>query len=213
MSLNTTLRPVAEPLGGALINLDTAAAGRARKSIVQNLADVEGWEAPEHGSERYRMLEAALASRGIAYRHGGGDGHHDAWSLVRDCAQVATQRDGIDVTRWSPGFGGVKEQCARMALTQWGLVEVKERHAAPGDVVLFSIEGGVHAAVISAPGGDLVWPMLPGKKPKSEFRMIHAPGRAVTEAFAGPYWTAKMLAVFSFDGGQAPARPLRLAAA
>lgn len=210
------LAHITEPLGAALVHLDQAAASRSGKTIIQTLADVGGWQAPEHNSERYRMLEAALASRGMPWRFGGGEGAHDAWSLARECAAFAAQRDCIDVER--PGAGwGITEQEARKALTQWGLSEVRLRHAAPGDLLLFDMPeqaigggrvyaGGFHVAVMSAPGGDLSWSMLPGRvlpQPK----IIHAyPVRAVVESWMGPMWSERLVAAFSFD---TPGKPLK----
>lgn len=210
------LRHVGEPLGLALVNLDRAAAKRSGLSVIDTLAQVGGWEAPEHDSERYRMLEAALASRGMPWRSGGGEGMHDAWSLVRECAQFATQRDGIDVERPYAGWG-VSESKARKVLTQWGLTEVKTRYAAPGDVLLFDVpqqdlgggrtfDGGFHAAILSEPGGDLSWSMLPTKK-RPAARMVHTfPARAVIESFVSPLWRARLVAAFSFDTPFVPGR-------
>lgn len=218
------LAHITEPLGGALIRLDEAAASRSRKSVVQTIADSQGWEAPEQGSERCRMLEAALSYRGTPYRFGGGGGRHDAWSLLRTCAAHAVQRDCVDIPRTVPGYPGVSDAAARLAFLQWGLVEIKPRHAEPGDVLLFSvpdeplvgggvaIPGGVHAGVLSAPGGELPFAMLPGQS-REHAMMIHAyPGRAVIEAslFAG--WESRLVSAFSFDTGR-KARPFRLAAA
>lgn len=218
------LAHITEPLGGALIKLDEAAAFRARKSIVQTIADAQGWEAPVAGSERSRMLEAALSYRGTPYRYCGGGGSHDAWSLLRTCAAHAVERDCVDIPRTVPGYAGVSDAAARLAFLQWGLVEIKPRHAEPGDVLLFhvpdeplvgggvAIPGGVHAAILSAPGGSLSWSMMPGKV-REQAMMIHAyPGRAVIEAslFAG--WESRLVSAFSFDTGR-KARPFRLAAA
>jgi len=217
------LAHITEPLGAALVHLDTAAASRARKSIVQTIADAQGWEAPQAGTERCRMLEAALSYRGTPYRFRGGQGAHDAWSLLRTCAAHAAERDCVDIPRTVPGYAGVSDAAARLAFLQWGLTEIKPRHAEPGDVLLFhvpdeplvgggvAIPGGVHAAILSAPGGELSWSMMPGKA-REQAMMIHAyPGRAVMEAslFAG--WESRVIGSFSFDTG-AKARPFRLAA-
>ena len=196
------LRPVSEPLNRALADLDRIAAKRAGKSIIQNLADLDGWVAPEEGTERYRMLEAALASRGMPWRFLGGDGGHDAWSLLQACTAVATQRDPMEVTR--DGMI-VTEQSARMAFTQWGLTEVRIRHAEPGDVLLFDMDGGVSAAVMSSPGGEMSWAMLPGHK-LPEAKLIGAmKARGTCESWAGPFWMDKLTAAFSFDGPKGPA--------
>lgn len=190
------LRPVAEPLGAAMVQLDRAVARKAGKTVIQNLADLGGWKAPEEGTERYRMLEAALASRGMPYRFLGGEGCHDAWTLLQACSAVATQRDPMGATR--DGMN-VSEASARTAFTQWGLSEVRVRHAEPGDVLLFDIDGGVTAAIMSAPGGETSWAMLPGKT-APEAKIIGAiRARSVCESWAGPYWTDKLCAAFSFD--------------
>lgn len=197
------LRAVSEPLGRAMIQLDRAVARKAGKTVIQNLADVGGWKAPEEGTERYRMLEAALASRGMPYRFMGGEGCHDAWTLLRDCTSVATQRDPMEVTRDGPN---VSEASARTAFTQWGLNEVRIRHAEPGDVLLFDIDGGVTAAIMSAPGGEMSWAMLPAQR-STEAKIIGAiKARSVCESWAGPYWTDKLCAAFSFDGSKGPTK-------
>lgn len=207
MSLTTQTeraRPIGEALGGVIVGLDRVMARKAGKTVVQNVADTEGWTAPEEGTERYRMLEAALASRSMPYRFGGGEGAHDAWSLARACATFATERDGIDVIR-DPQHG-VSEQVARMAITQWGLTEVRARHAAPGDLLLFQSSEGVHVSILSSAGGDLSWAMLPGKT-RPEPKMIHAyPGRSVIEAWCGKVWMDRLIGVFSFDAPSAPTR-------
>ncbi|CAN7172681.1 hypothetical protein [Brevundimonas sp. LjRoot202] len=217
------LAHITEPLGGALIRLDEAAASRSGKSIVQTIADAQGWEAPEQGTERCRMLEAALSYRGTPYQFRGGHGRHDAWSLIRTCAAHAAQRDCVDIPRTEPGYAGVSDAAARLAFGQWGLVEIKSRHAQPGDVLLFSvpdapmfggggtIPGGVHASILSAPGGEISWAILPGHS-RPEPKMVHAyPAKAVCEAWVGKVWTDKLVAAFSFDTGR-KARPFRLAA-
>ncbi len=216
----TGLRPISEALGPIVIGLDRAKARKAGESIIQNLADAGGWTAPEPDTERYRMLEAALASRGMMWAFRGAEGTHDAWSLIRHCASAATERDTIDLTRTSPGYDGVAEGDVRTAFLQWGLTETRIRHATPGDVLLFDmtgaryagkrVEAGFHAAIMSAPGGDLRWALTPTGN-QSEAKMIHAgPARAVAEAWVGPVWTDRLVAAFSFD---APGRPLRAAMA
>lgn len=217
------LRPIGEAMGAVIVGLDRVIARKAGKSVIQNLADTQGWEAPEEGSERYRMLDCALASRGMAYRFRGGDGAHDGWSLAKACAEYAGQRDCIDAERELSSWG-VTEAEARKVLTQWGLSEVRVRHAAPGDLLLFgmsdqplpggrTMKGGIHVAVMSAPGGELSWSMLPGRK-LAEARMVHAyPVRAVIESWVGPYWSEKLIAVFSYDTPGAPLRAVMRRAA
>lgn len=61
------LRPIGEALGAVIVGLDRVVAKKAGKTVIQNLADTQGWEAPEEGTERYRMLDLALASRGMGY--------------------------------------------------------------------------------------------------------------------------------------------------
>ena len=80
---------ITEPLGGALINLDRAAAERAGKPVVETIAEVGGWEAPAAGSERYRMLDAALAARGTPFRTDCGRIVFGAWAMVRAAAVFA----------------------------------------------------------------------------------------------------------------------------
>lgn len=188
------------------------------RNEVGTAADVGGWEAPVEGTERCRMLEAALAARGTSYRSEGGRIVFGSWAMVRAAAVFATERDLIEVQQvgW-----GVTEQEARLALTQWGLNEVKPRHAEPGDVLLFDMpdadlgggvkqKGGVHVAILSAPGGDLSWAMLPRKSIK-EPRIVHVPlGRGCCESWGG-WWTDKLIGAWSFDTGR-KARPFRLAA-
>lgn len=229
MSLNTSFQPdhgarhIGEVMGGIVVGMDRAQAAKAGKSVIQNLADVGGWTAPEEGSERYRMLTAALLARGVPYRSGGGDGCHDAWSLAHHCAAYATERDCIAIERVRSGWGCFEHQ-ARAALTQWGLSEVRLRHAAPGDLLLFDMPeerlpggsiypGGFHVAVMSAPGGELSWAMAPGRT-LPEAKMIHAsPARAVVEAWVGPFWTDKLVGAFSFDAPGSPLRPVMAEAA
>lgn len=195
------LRHIGEPLGAVVVGLDRAAAAKAGKTVVQTLADQGGWEAPEHGSERYLMLEAALASRGMGWRFRGGEGAHDNWSLVRDCARIAAQRDMMEVERETADWSvAVPESRARMAFTQWGLGEVRPRHASPGDVLLFSMgKWGVHPAIMSAPGGDYSWSMLP-RKSLPEAMMVHGYyARSVVESWLGKWWSDRLIGAFSFD--------------
>ena len=208
---------ITEPLGGALINLDRAAAKRAGQPVIETIAEVGGWEAPAPGSERYRMLDAALAARGSAYRSEGGRMVFGAWAMVRAAAVFATERDLIEVqqTGW-----GLTANEARLALTQWGLNEIRPRHAEPGDLLLFDMPdadlgagrtqpGGIHAAILSAPGGELSWAMLPRRK-IAEPRIIHVqPARACCESWAGPFWMPKLVGAWSYDTGN-KARPFRL---
>lgn len=215
-----SLAHIPEPLGRSLIRLDEVAAARSRKSVIETLGDAGGWEAPEEGTERCRMLEAALAARGTPFRIEGGQIVFGGWSLVRAAAVFATERDLIQVQQVDLG---VTNQEARLALTQWGMAEIKTRHAEPGDVLLFAmpdepvgrgrvVAGGVHAAVLSGAGGELSWAMLPGRS-NAEARILHAPyGRAVCESWAGPYWTSKLIGAWSFDTGR-KTRPYRLEAA
>lgn len=217
---STGFRHVSDPLGKALVRFDEVAAHRARKSVVQTLADVGGWEAPEEGTERSRMLEAVLAARGSRFVSEGGRIVFGAWAMVRAAAVFATERDLIDVqqTGW-----GVTDQEARLALTQWGLSEIRPRHAGPGDVLVFempdepigggkAIKGGHHAAVLSAPGGEMSFAMLPGRK-AAEPRIIHVQyAKACLESWGGPFWMNKLVGVWSFDTA-AKARPFRLEAA
>lgn len=209
---STGLRHIGEPLGAIVVGLDKAIAEKAGKTIIQTLADKGGWEAPEHGSERYLMLEAALASRGMSRRFRGGQGAHDNWSLVRECAQIATQRDLIEVERDTADWAvAVPEERARMAFTQWGLTEVRLRHASPGDVLLFSMGEGVHPAIMSAPGGEYSWSMLP-RKSLPEAKVIHAYyARSVVESWLGKWWSDRLIGAFSFDGSDRM-RALKVAA-
>ena len=203
------LRPIGEALGAVIVGLDRVVAKKAGKTVIQNLADTQGWEAPEEGTERYRMLDLALASRGMGYRFKGGEGAHDAWSLARTCAAFACERDCIDVSR----ADGVTEAEARMAMTQWGLTEVRARHAAPGDLLLFQTKDGFHVAIMSAPGGDLSWSMLPGRR-LAEARMIHAaPAKSVVESWVGPFWMEQLVAAFSYETPGAPLRAVMRRAA
>lgn len=209
MSLTTQTeraRPIGEALGGVIVGLDRVMARKAGKTVVQNVADTDGWTAPEEGTERYRMLEAALASRGMPYRYEGGEGAHDAWTLARACATFASERDGIRVLR---DEGKVSEAAARMAITQWGLIEVRARHAAPGDLLLFQGDGftdTAHVAILSSAGGEVSWAMLPGKT-RPEPKMIHAfPARSVIESWCGKVWMDRLIGVFSFDAPGAPTR-------
>jgi hypothetical protein len=209
------LHHISEPLGAVIIGLDRSMADRTGASIIQTIADAGGWTAPEEGTERYRMLEAALASRGTPYRNGP-VGRFDAWSLARSCATYATERDCIEAVRPPSGWGPTEAE-ARKVLTQWGLTEVRLRHAAPGDALLFDMpQGGVHVAVLSAPGEELSWAMAPGKS-LPEPKIVHAiPARAVCESWAGAYWTSKLIGAFSFDAPGAPIpavrKPLAVAA-
>lgn len=215
-----TLSHVTEPLGAALINLDKAAARKAKKSVVQTIADLGGWEAPEEGTERYRMLEAGLAARGTPYRTEGGKVTFGAWAMIRAAAVFATERDliAVEQTGW-----GLMDNEARLALTQWGLSEIRPRHAEPGDVLLFDMpdedlgagrvtKGGLHAAILTAPGGDLSWAMLPGRQ-NAEPRIVHVrPARHCAESWAGAFWMSRLVGVWSFDTAR-KARPYRLEAA
>lgn len=208
------------PLPGALKRFDDAAASRSGKSVIQTLADVGGWEAPAEGTERFRMLDAALAARGTPYRSVRGRVEFGSWAMVRAAAVFATERDLIDVQQvgW-----GVTENEAKLALSQWGLSEIKARFAEPGDVLLFDMpdadlggglvqKGGLHIAIMSAPGGDLSWSMLPCRK-IAEPKIVHVqPAKACCESWAGPFWMAKLVGAYSFDIA-AKARPFRLAAA
>lgn len=216
------LRHVSELMTAAVVRLDEAAVARSRKSIVDTLADAGGWEAPQVGTERCRMLQAALEARNTPYAFKGGPGRHDAWSFVRYCAAFAAERDCVDIERTKSGWSNVNEASARLAFLQWGLTEIKVRHAEPGDVLLFRMPDdcglgeGVHPAVLSSAGGELSWAMLPGKTAKGA-RMIHAHwGRGVVEAWLGgsgdEFWSPKLVAAFSFDVAGDRPRPFRLAA-
>jgi len=55
---------------------------RAGKPVIETIAEVGGWEAPVAGSERYRMLDAALAARGSAYRSEGGRTVFGSWAML-----------------------------------------------------------------------------------------------------------------------------------
>ncbi|WP_309091705.1 hypothetical protein [Phenylobacterium sp.] len=117
---------------------------------------------------------------------------------------------------------GVTANEARLALTQWGLTEIKPRHAEPGDVLLFdmpetqlgggrSITGGMHVAILSGAGGELSWAMFPARK-QPEPRILHLPyARACCESWAGSIWMDKLVGAWSFDTGR-KVRPFRLAA-
>lgn len=205
------LSHIGEGMSEVIVGLDRVMAKKAGKSVIQNIADTHGWRAPEESSERYRMLDAALAARGAPYRYGGGEGAHDAWSLARSAAIYATERDGIDVIREGSGDGNISEQAARMAITQWGLTEVRTRHAAPGDLLLFENDGGdnakgTHVAILSSAGGELSWAMLPGKS-RPEPKMIHAyRARSVIESWVGTVWMDRLIGAFSFDAPDAPRR-------
>lgn len=207
----TGLRPIGEALGSVIVGLDRAMARKAGKSIIQNLADAGGWTAPEPDTERYRMLEAALASRGMGWAFRGGEGTHDNWSLARACAAAATERDLIDVERETADWTkAVDEATARTAITQWGLTEVRLRHATPGDLLMFDMSGGMHVGIMSAPGGELSWAMEPNRS-LPQAKIIHAYwARSVIESWVAPVWTDRLVAAFSFD---APGRPLRSAMA
>lgn len=140
-----------------------------------------------------------------------------AWAMIRAAAVFATERDLIEVqqTGW-----GLTANEARLALTQWGLNEIRPRHAEPGDALLFDMpaadlgagrtqKGGIHVAILSAPGGDLSWAMLPRRK-HAEPRIIHVqPARACCESWAG-WWMPKLVGAWSYDTGN-KARPFRLA--
>lgn len=201
---------IGEALNGLMAGVERSFAARSGKTLIQSIADADGWQAPAHDSETYRMLEAALASRGMPYRFRGGEGAHDGWSLLKACAEFATRRDCMDLIRSEPV---VSEDEARMALLQWGMAPVRRRHASPGDVMLFALDGGVHGAVMSAAGGEFSWAMLPGRS-RPEAKIIHAaPVRSVTECWAGPYWVDKLVEVYSFDRPRAPVREVLAEAA
>lgn len=197
--LQTPLRPISDHMGSLAVQLDRAVANKLGTSIIQAVADAGGWQAPPEEDERYRSLELAMASRGTCYAFKGQlPGTHDAWSLAKACAEAGSGRDGIDAER-EVGTG-VAETEARKVLTQWGLTEVKVRHAAPGDFLLFDMGArGFHVAIMSAPGGELSWAMLPGRK-LPEPKIIHAyDARAVVESWCGPFWMDRLVAAFSFD--------------
>jgi hypothetical protein len=206
------LRPLGDVIPAVMDTVERAVvAKRGVADLIRMRAFADGWEAPASDSERGLMLAAALEAKGMSYSFRGRQPNsHDAWSLLRTCAAKATSRDCIDIERHDPAPLGMTEDRARMAFTQWGLVEVKPRYAEPGDVLLIAIDGGVHAGVLSSPGGEtLSWSMLPGKE-KPEAQMVHAfYGASVTESFLGPYWMHKkgqLIAAFSFD---APSSPMR----
>lgn len=216
------LRHISEPMTAAIIRLDDAAASRSRKSIIETLADAGGWQAPLEGTERCRMLQAALEARNTPWGHLGGSGRHDAWSFARFCASWAAERDCVDIERTKSGWSNVIEPTARLALLQWGLTEIKVRHTEPGDLLLFAMPDdcglgeGAHPAVLSSAGGELSWAMLPGKTGKGA-RMIHSYwGRGVTESWISgktdDFWQPKLIAAFSFDIDRKQ-RPYRLEAA
>ncbi|WP_292038629.1 MULTISPECIES: hypothetical protein [unclassified Brevundimonas] len=230
VAANDGPRPIAEGVGSVVAQLERVVARKHGKTVVQNIADMGGWSAPEHDSERYRMLDKAFALRGMPHRFGGtADGSaFDAWSYARACATHATQRDCIDVQRQGVGWG-IEEQEARKALSQWGLTEIKLRHAQPGDLLLFAMPeerlhrgpglppdvktAGMHVGIMSAPGGDLTWAMLPNGKPKPEAKMLHVCGaRPITECWVGPMWSDNLVAAFSF-GDPTDERPVLKAVA
>lgn len=215
-----SLAHISEPLGSSLVRLDEVAARRQRLTVVETVAKAGGFAAPEEGTERCRMLEAALVARGTPFRSEGGKVVMGSWAMVRAAAVFATERDLIDVQQigW-----GVTDQEARLALTQWGLTETKTRHAEPGDVLLFDMpdvdlgggltqKGGIHIAILSAAGGELSWAMLPGKT-KEEPRIIHIyPARACAEAYCGKVWMDRLVGAWTFDNGR-KTRPFALEAA
>lgn len=205
-----SLQHISQSLAPTVVRIDQAAAQRQGKTVIQTIADAGGWAAPEEGSERYRALSKALDMRGTPWQSGGSGPQFDGWTLARECAAHATQRDCIDL----PRLGGLAiESDARAALTQWGLSEVRLRHAAPGDFLLIHMEGGFHIAILSAAGGELSWAMNPGAT-SPEAKIIHAqPCRAVSESFVGPFWMDRLVGAFSFDTPGAPLRAVQKAAA
>lgn len=214
---NDGLRPIGEGIGAVMAQLDSVVARKQGKTIIQNIADMGGWEAPVHESERYRMLAKAMSLRGQPNLMYGGTANcvlFDAWTFARDCAAYATERDCIDVSH-SPMNWGITEDEARTALSQWGLTEIKVRHAQPGDLLLFAMPeerkqrgpglpadvtaAGMHVGIMSAPGGDLTWAMLPNGKPKPEAKMLHVCGaRPITESWVGSMWADNLVTAFSF---------------
>lgn len=214
---NDGLRPIGEGIGAVMAQLDSVVARKQGKTIIQNIADMGGWEAPVHESERYRMLAKAMSLRGQPNLMYGGTANgvlFDAWTFARDCAAYATERDCIDVSH-SPMSWGISEDEARAALSQWGLTEIKLRHAQPGDLLLFAMpedrmhrgpglppyvtSAGMHVGIMSAPGGELTWAMLPNGKPRTEAKMLHVCGaRPITECWVGPMWSDNLVAAFSF---------------
>jgi len=213
VAANDGPRPIGEGVGNVVAQLERVVARKHGKTVVQNIADMGGWTAPVHDSERYRMLDKAFALRGMPHRFGGtADGSaFDAWSYARACATHATQRDCIDGQRQGVGWG-IEEQEARKALSQWGLTEIKLRHAQPGDLLLFDMPeeryvrtygktdyvfpGGFHVGVMSAPGGEMSWAMLP-ERTASQAKMLSA-HKYVTECWLGEFWTNNLVAAFSF---------------
>lgn len=222
---NDGLRPIGEGIGGVMAQLDAVVARKQGKTIIQNIADMSGWEAPVHESERYRMLAKAMSLRGQPNVMYGGTANgvlFDAWTYARDCAVYATERDCIDVSH-APMSWGISEDEARAALSQWGLTEIKVRHAQPGDLLMFAMPeerkqrgpglpadvtaAGMHVGIMSAPGGDLTWAMLPNGKPKPEAKMLHVCGaRPITECWVGSMWADNLVTAFSF-GNPTDERP------
>jgi len=214
---NDGLRPIGESMGSVMAQLDSVVARKQGKTVVQNLADMGGWEAPEHETERYRMLDKAMSLRGNPDNKYGGTSKgvlFDAWTYARDCAVYATERDCIDVSH-APMSWGISEEEARAALSQWGLTEIKLRHAQPGDLLLFAMPeqrihrgrgqppyvtaGGMHVGVMSAPGGELTWAMMPNGKARTEAKMLHVcVARPITECWLGAMWTDNLVTAFSF---------------
>lgn len=223
---NEGLRPVGEGIGGVAAQLDRIVANRQGKSIIQTIADAGMWDAPEHDSERYRMLDMALSLRGMPSLYGDAldcpSVTFNGWSFIRHCAAHATQRDCIEVGSQKARWSVADEVHARAALAQWGLTQIKLRHAQPGDVLLFKMPeerigrgygraadvhaAGYHVGVLSAPGGELSWAMQPTTKPV-QAKMVHCgPARPVGECWLGSHWTDNLVAAFSF-GDQPTERP------
>lgn len=198
------LRPVADPVSGILANIDQAVINRAGgQGLVALRAEAEGWSAPSPTSERGRMLAKALEAVGTPWSFKGEQADtHDNWSLVKACATYATGRDLIDVDRLSADWAiGVSDERARMAFAQWGLTQVRDNHAEPGDLMLFRMgQLGVHPMIMSMPGGDFPRAHAGPRAMMSEAKAVHAGwAKSCTECWLGEFWTSKLIGVWSFD--------------
>lgn len=115
-------------------------------------------QVPEDVATREAVLETALGQIGRPYRYGGGDGDgFDCSGLV----QYVYSEAGIALPRTAA-------QQLRVG------APVKLSQAAPGDLVFFRIDGGMHVGIYVGDG-----------------RVVHAPapGKEVTVApVTTPYW-------------------------
>jgi cell wall-associated NlpC family hydrolase len=201
------LTPISGPMMQVLQSVDDAVqAKRGSRALVEARAHAGRWEAPEAGSPRALFLEAALDLIGTSYVHAGRAGGHDAWSLIRACAERAGCDTALDFERRTVGYGAVTEANARAVLGSYGFREVKPSRAEPGDVMFFVWGDGVHVAVLTEPGGQWLGQIARfDPKRHGTAKMVHAFwGRAVVESWMGDYWDSKVVSAFTLDRGLPP---------